>query len=143
MTPTTPDAVVRTWFEELWNQGKEETMDRLFAGNGLAHGLSGPDGLPLRGPDAYRPFFRQFRAAFPNIHIDVVRTVTEGDLIAAHCHVTGTHSGPFIAAPTGKAIDFWGMTIARVQNGQIVEAWNNFDFLHLYQQLGLLPQLPA
>jgi hypothetical protein len=35
------------------------------------------------------------------------------------------------------------MCIARVAGGQIVEAWNSFDFLGFYQQLGLLPQLPA
>jgi len=27
----TPDSVIRTWFEEVWNQGKESTIDRLFA----------------------------------------------------------------------------------------------------------------
>ena len=31
-----------------------------------------------------------------------------------------------------------GMGIARVQNGQIVEAWNNFDVLGMHQQLGTL-----
>jgi len=40
-------------------------------------------------------------------------------------------------------MEFWGMCIARVRNGQIVEGWNSFDFLALYQQLGLLPQLPV
>ena len=29
MTPT-PEALVRQWFEELWNQGKEDTIDRLM-----------------------------------------------------------------------------------------------------------------
>ena len=31
--------------------------------------------------------------------------------------------------------------MARVENGQIAEGWNCFDFLSLYQQLGLLPAL--
>jgi hypothetical protein len=26
--------------------------------------------------------------------------------------------------------------------GAIVEGWNSFDFLTLYQQIGMLPQLP-
>ena len=30
------------------------------------------------------------------------------------------------------------MTIVRVDNGKIVEAWNNFDFMNLHKQLGLL-----
>ena len=42
-----------------------------------------------------------------------------------------------------KPVDFWGMTMVRVRDGKIVEAWNTFDFLSFYQQIGLLPQLPA
>ncbi len=141
---TAPDSVIRTWFEEVWNQGREETIDRLFARDGLAHGLASPDGLPLRGPDAFRPFYRRFRGAFPDIHIEVARTVTEGDMVSAHGHVTGTHQGHDLGvSATGNPVDFWGMCIARMRDGQIVEAWNNFDFLSLYQQIRLLPQLPA
>jgi hypothetical protein len=29
------------------------------------------------------------------------------------------------------------MCIARIKDGRIVEGWNNFDFLSLYQQLGM------
>jgi steroid delta-isomerase-like uncharacterized protein len=144
-TPSpTPASIVRTWFEEVWNQGMEEAIDRLFARDGLAHGLASPDGMPLRGPDAFRPFFKRFRGAFPDIHIDVAREVTEGDMVSVHCHVTGTHRGNDLGmSATGRPVDFWGMVIARVQGGQIVEAWNSFDFLSLYQQVGLVPQLPA
>ncbi len=31
-------ALVRRWFEEVWNQGREETIDELFAANGLGIG---------------------------------------------------------------------------------------------------------
>jgi hypothetical protein len=30
------------------------------------------------------------------------------------------------------------MTIVRIQHGKIVEAWNNFDFMTMFQQLGAL-----
>jgi len=42
-------------------------------------------------------------------------------------------------APTGKKVAFTGLCIARVKNNQIVEAWNNFDFLSMYQQVGAVP----
>lgn len=35
------------------------------------------------------------------------------------------------------------MGIARIRDGLIVEAWNAFDFLTLYQQIGMLPALGA
>ena len=134
-------AIVRRWFEEVWNQGREDSITRIFAADAVAHGL--PDG-PMRGPDAFRPLFHAFRGAFPDIRIDVERTVTEGDLVAAHGRVTGTHQGDTLGiAPTGKRIDFEGVTIARVVDGQFREGWNCFDFLTMYQQLGVLPQIPG
>lgn len=138
---SSPDEVVRTWFEEVWNQGREETIERLYPPDGVAHGLPG---VPIRGPEAFKSFFRNFRGAFPDIRIEVLRTVTEMDMVAAHCRVKGTHKGHTLGVEaTGKPADFSGIVIARVRDGQIVEAWNHFDFLALYQQLGLLPQLPA
>ena len=142
--PHTPDAVIRSWFEELWNQKREDTIDRLFAADGVAHGLPTPDGSPIRGRDAFRPFFRAFRDAFPNIRVEVTQTVSEGEMVTALCHVTGTHEGHHLGmAGTGRPIDFWGMCMARVRDGYIVEGRNTFDFLTLYQQIGMLPQLPS
>jgi predicted ester cyclase len=30
------------------------------------------------------------------------------------------------------------MAFVRVENGKIVEAWNNFDFMKMYRQLGAI-----
>jgi steroid delta-isomerase-like uncharacterized protein len=136
-----PDAVVRTWFEEVWNQGREETIDRILSADALAHGLPGG---PSRGPQAFRPVFHTFRGAFPDLRIVVERTVTEGDVVAAYCHVTGTHTGIGLGIPpTGKTVDFHGVTIARVTDGAIREGWNCFDFLTMYQQLGVVSAAPG
>jgi steroid delta-isomerase-like uncharacterized protein len=136
-----PDVVLRTWFEEVWNQGKEDTIDRLLAADGVSHGL--PCGSAMKGPVDFKPFYHNFRAAFPDIRVDVVRTIAQDDMASGHCRVSGTHSGHIMGKAIGKPIEFSGMCMIRVRNGQIVEAWNNFDFLTLYQQLGLMPQLPA
>jgi hypothetical protein len=56
----TPDALIRQWFEDLWNRGDESTIDRFLAPNVRAHGLSAAD-QPLIGRDTFRGFYRQFR----------------------------------------------------------------------------------
>jgi predicted ester cyclase len=38
---------------------------------------------------------------------------------------------------TNKPVRFSGMTIARFQNGKLVEGWNVFDQLSMFQQLGI------
>jgi steroid delta-isomerase-like uncharacterized protein len=136
-----PDAVMREWFDEVWNQGRGDTINRLVAANATAYGLPGG---PMRGPEGFRPLFIAFRGAFPDIRIVVEHTVTEGDRVAVHCRVTGTHTGDTLGIPpTGKRVDFQGVTIARVVDGQIHEGWNCFDFLTMYQQLGVVPALPG
>src|SRR5262249_12250700 len=96
--PTSADTVMRTWFEQLSNQGQESTIDRLLAVDARIHGLPTPDGQPIRGPEAFKQFYRTFRIAFPDIHVDVERTLVDGDMVAAHCHVTGRHLGDMAGA---------------------------------------------
>ncbi len=33
-------ALLRRWFDEVWNQGHAEAIDEMFAADGVAHGLS-------------------------------------------------------------------------------------------------------
>ena len=92
MTMTiTPDALIRQWFEQLWNQGNEATIDALMSPDALIHGLPSPDGQAIRGAAGFKPLFHAFHTAFPDLRVEVVRTITEGDLVVAHCHTTGTH----------------------------------------------------
>jgi predicted ester cyclase len=138
-----PEEIVRRWFKEVWDEGREETIDQLMAPFAVAYGLPGG---PIQGPTAFKPLFRTFREALGDLSIEVVRTVVQGDLVAAHCHVTARHSGlSFGGDPTNQPVDFWGMTIIRVAEGQIVEGWNCFDMLSMYQQIGWVgsPPMPA
>jgi steroid delta-isomerase-like uncharacterized protein len=136
-----PDAMMRRWFDEVWNQGRVETIYELSTPDTAIHGLPG---APMRGSDAFKGLFDAFRGAFPDLRITVVRTITQGDTVAVHCRVTGTHLGATLGlAPTNRQVDFEGVTIVRAQDGRLVEGWNFFDFLRMYQQLGAVPALPG
>ena len=133
------DALVRRWFEEVWNKGREEAVDEMFAEEGVANGLVDESGEPLRGPSGFKPFFRKFREAFPEIEVTVEDTVSEGDKVAARCTVRGSHRGDTLGfAATNRPIEITGICIARINDGKIVEAWNNFDFMTMFQQLGTI-----
>ena len=106
-----------------------DAIDRLMAPDALIHDLPTPDGASMRGPAAFKPFHQKFLAAFPDIRIDVVRTIVDGDMVAAHCTVTVTHGGDGLGMPpTGRQATISGMAIARVENDKLVEGWNCFDF---------------
>ena len=132
-------ATLRRWFEEVWNKGQAEAIDELFAADGTAHGLADETGESLRGPAGFKPFFQKFLDAFPDIKVTVDDMVAEGDKVAARCSVRGMHQGDALGfAATKQPVEFTGICIVRIRDGQIVEAWNNFDFMTMYQQLGAL-----
>ena len=124
------------WFEEVWNKGREAAIDEMAAPDAKAHGLEHPDGRAVDGTAAFKDFHRTFCSALSDIHIKVEHTVTEGDLTVAHCLVTARHTGDGLGMPaTGKPVKFTGMCLARVKDGKLVEAWNNFDLGTMYRQL--------
>jgi len=131
--------VVRRWFEEVWNKGRAEAIEEMFDANGIAHGLSDDAANPIKGPRDFKPFHTAFREAFPNMMIVIEDMVAEGDRVAARCSVRAKHEGEFLGrAATESPVDFTGITIVRIDKGKIVEAWNNFDFMTLHRQVGLL-----
>lgn len=132
-------ALIRRWFEEVWNKGRAEAIDEMFAEEGIAHGLSDVSGAPLRGPSAFRAFHKNFRGAFPGIVVNVEDTIAEGDKVAARCTVRAVHSGDDLGfAATQKPMEITGIAIVRIKDGKIVEAWNNFDFMAMFRQLGVM-----
>lgn len=132
-------AFIHRWFEEVWNNKSEAAIEEMFAEDGIANGLNDADGNPLRGPEGFKVLHRAFLSAYPDLQITVEDTIVEGDKIAARCRVTGKHCGEGIGvAPCNQQVEFTGMTIVEVKDGKITEAWNNFDFMEMYKQVGAL-----
>jgi predicted ester cyclase len=50
-------------------------------------------------------------------------------VLKPECTVSATHAN-------GKQANFSGVSIAKFEDGKLVEGWNGFDFLTMYQQLG-------
>ncbi len=127
-------ALVRRWFEEVWNQGRVEAIDELLAADGVVHGL----GAPMRGPAAFKPFHASYRNAFPDVRVAIADIIAEGDLVAVRWVATATHRGDGLGIPaTQQQVHFTGMGLIRVRAGQLVEGWNNLDQLGMFQQMGV------
>jgi steroid delta-isomerase-like uncharacterized protein len=129
----------RRWFEEVWNKGRVDAIKEMFAEDGIAHGLSDDPSTPMRGPTDFTNFHAAFRSAFPDMMITVEDTIAEGDKVVARCSVRGKHTGDSLGiAATQTPVEFTGISIVRIKDGKIVEAWNNFDFMKMYRQLGAI-----
>jgi predicted ester cyclase len=121
----------------VWNKGRADAIDEMFASHGRAHGLADDDAVI--GPSEFKKFHATFRGAFPDIVVVVEDMVAEGDKVAARCSVRGKHTGDHLGfAATNTPIGFEGMVIVRIEDGMIVEAWNTFDFMKMNKQLGVI-----
>jgi steroid delta-isomerase-like uncharacterized protein len=136
--PTAKKVLIHHWFEEVWNKKREAAIFEMLHPDALIHGLGNLPSDVVRGPKGFLPFWQKFISAFPNISVTVESVLAEDDKVAARCGVRGTHTGGGLGIPpTGAKISFNGMVHVHVKDGMIFEAWNNFDFLLLYQQLGV------
>ena len=130
-------AVVHRWFDEVYNKKRLELMNELHA---ETYGWRGHGGVTVTSRDEMRELIGGYVAAFPDIHWTVEDQMADGDQVVTRWTARATHSGPFEGiAPTGNPIMFTGITISRLENGQLVEEWENFDELGMMRQIGAVP----
>jgi predicted ester cyclase len=81
-------------------------------------------------------FFDGFFTAFPDIKLDIIQQIAEGDRVTSYIISQGAHSGSFYGvAATGKSISTSVIRIDRIQDGKITEHWSVSDAGSLMQQI--------
>jgi steroid delta-isomerase-like uncharacterized protein len=141
MSTETNKALYRRFIEEGFNQGRLATLDEVLAPTYINH--DAPPGSPP-GRDGVKQIIMQFRAAFPDLQIELDAQAAEGDLVASRSTLRGTNSGPIFGVPaTGRQVSMTGLTMVRVVDGRIHESWVKNDTLGLLQQLGVSPMPPS
>jgi len=134
--PAIHKAILRRLYDEAINQGNFDVIDQIVAPTFVDHHPPAP-GLPS-GSAGVKAAFTSFRAAFPDLHLEVEDMVTEFDFVFARYTLTGTHQGEFLGIPaTGKRITISGTDMIRFAQSKVVERWGTQDMLGLLQQLGL------
>jgi steroid delta-isomerase-like uncharacterized protein len=130
-------SVLQGIFDKAFNQGNLAAIDELVAPEGISHQLSW--GMPANRL-GFKQWIAMLRTAFPDLQCSIEDEINEGDKIAAHWTMRGTHKGLFLGnSPTNKPILVQGLIYARIENNQIVENWTMIDQMGILQQLGLVP----
>lgn len=131
-------ALMRRWFEEVWNKGNFAVIDELASPNINAQGQAEH---PVRlGREEFRAFAHGVRTAFPDIRVTVHETIAQDNRVAVRWSAIMTHQAPFMEiARTGRKATINGITWVKFENGQIVEGWDNWDQMGLLVQLGAVP----
>ena len=129
-------ALVRKFYEEVWDRGNVGFAHDVFADDYVRHDLRPTQALP--GAAGMAKIAADFRRAFPDAHWRVDLLFGEDDLVVGRWTATGTHSGSWgDVAPTGESVTFSGVNIFRFRSdGKVAEIWNHRDDLALVEQLG-------
>jgi len=128
--------LMRRWFQEVWNEGRTQTVHELLAPEAVARGQRGGDKL-IRGPEEFVQFVHEIRGAFPDIRVRVEEVFGAGDKVALRWSGTMTHTGDSMGPATGRSVQIGGITIATFKDGKIVAGWDHWDQLGMLEQLGL------
>ena len=127
-------AVVREFFTDVLDRGQLQHYADSHAPNFVAHGNRD---YSLAEDKAIAT---DERHAAPDLHMQIIQLLGDGDMVAVYWRVSGTNTGDGMGIKaTGKPFSTPGATFMRLKDGKIVEEWNAWSYLSVLQQVGALP----
>lgn len=123
---------------EVISQGRLEVADELLDAEFVDHNaLAGTS----PGAQGFKETVQLLRTSFPDLTVTPQRYLVAGELVVEHANSSGTHDGPFLGLPpTHAPIAIRAIVMLRVTpEGKIAERWGVFNFLEIFQQLGIVP----
>src|SRR5215470_17240411 len=117
MTIEQHKALVRRFFEEVWNAQQLNVIEEVFAPTVVLNGQS-------LARDAIKQLVASRRATFPDIRVTVNEQIAEGDKVSTRRTWEATHQGAYRGIPpTGRRLKWMQISIVRFADGKIVEDW--------------------
>ncbi|MGB8031836.1 MAG: ester cyclase [Terracidiphilus sp.] len=124
-------AIARRVFEKIFNQGKFQVADEIYAPDFVNHGLH--TDADLQVDQAAVHFEKQ---ACPDLKITYGPMVAEGDLVSVLWVFRGTNTARSGWVPaTGAKIEVKGITIWRIDDGRIREEWTSMNELTIIREV--------
>jgi steroid delta-isomerase-like uncharacterized protein len=131
-------ALIQRFVGEAFNRGNLDVVDEIYAPGYVGHTAGFPGQTP--GPEGVKEFIELYRSAFPDLHTTIEDIVAEGHTVAYRWTAVGTHQGELLGIPpSSNHVELTGITIERIEDGKIVETYNNFDQLGMMRQIGAIP----
>jgi steroid delta-isomerase-like uncharacterized protein len=129
-------ALVRRFIEEIFEEGRAESLDELVAPDFVRHtGLSGDTDR-----EELRAAMGRVSKGLADAAFTIEDMIAEGDRVAVRVTASARQVGEFMGIPpSGRSYTIGEIHIFRVRDGKIAEHWHQADFLGMMRQLGALP----
>jgi predicted ester cyclase len=123
-------------FYQFWNTGDEALLKEAISPNFVDHTL--PPGRP-QGPTGPAFASEHFRAAVPDLHVEVRKMVFADDYVTVHMVFSGHFTGIFGKIKgQGQVINFVATDLLKIADGKITDNWHIEDNLTLLTQMGVV-----
>lgn len=128
-------AIIQAFVDAI-NARAWEDLDALVAPTFTRHSYAAGQPQATSREDLKR-FLKQECETFPDAREQIEDLLTDGDKVAVRHRFQGTQEGPLGPYPaTGNVMISEYIAIYRLEGGQIVEAWAEWDNLSGLAQLG-------
>jgi predicted ester cyclase len=126
--------IVIRFNKEYIEQGNSKSFEELVAKDVVNH--SAPPGTS-KGADGMIHFLQNvLRTGFPDLTVEILDQVAEGDLVTTRKAIHATHSGDFMGMQaTGKKVIINVIDIIRLRQGKYVEHWGMSNIPDVMAQL--------
>lgn len=129
---STPKEIAEEYANSVWNSKDINVIDQFIHREVLIHSLLGD----FRGVQAMKEVVQAWLKGFPDLSVKNEQIISENDLVSIQWKAKGRHTGEFKGKkPTGKPVSYSGVTVYRINNGQIIEYWAYLDMQHLFSQI--------
>lgn len=125
---------------DAWDQNNTEALTEIYHEDAVDHW--GPEGLgsTYTGINKIIAAETRFHEGFPDYSMELLQVTSNGDRLAIHWRITGTHDGEFMGIPpTGNSVTYDGMVFHRIEDGKIAESWWVTDRLRLLREIDAVP----
>jgi steroid delta-isomerase-like uncharacterized protein len=137
MTTDEIKSFITSYTEEVWNQHSVDAMDQYYTADYAHHDVSGPD---VRTLSDYKQWATMLLAGLSNFHVSIDDLIAEPGKAVKRWTASGLHDNTFAGIPpTGKEVQFSGVSVYRLAEDRIAESWYIYDMFGLLQQLAAMP----
>ncbi|HEX8856315.1 MAG TPA: ester cyclase [Thermoleophilaceae bacterium] len=117
--------IARRALEEVCARGDFAKAEQFYSPSFRDH----VNELEFHGLEGVRKSVGLYRSVFPDLEIEVVDQVIDGDEVASRWVARGSNRG--------RRATLEGITISRIEDGKIVEDWTVSDNVGMLRRLGL------
>lgn len=120
------EQLIARYYEEVFNQRNLDFIREAMRDDVVGHGPGMED--RANGIEQVAAFSAYVYEIYDDYQLTVDELFGQGDRVQVRATVTAVHK------PTGRPVRFFGLSVYRIQGGQIAEYWRAYDRLDLYER---------